>query len=70
MTGGLVDHSDRGVRHLSTRYTEWVAQAGIERSVGSAGDSSRFRAPGENVLSLSAPPSRRGWTRVTESLGK
>ena len=37
--GGLVHHSDRGVQYLSIRYTERLAQAGIERSVGSVGDS-------------------------------
>jgi transposase InsO family protein len=36
---GLVHHSDRGVQYLSIRYTERLAEAGIERSVGSIGDS-------------------------------
>ena len=36
---GLVHHSDRGVQYLSIRYTERLAQAGIQRSVGSVGDS-------------------------------
>jgi len=35
----LVHHSDRGVQYLSIRYTERLAQAGIERSVGTVGDS-------------------------------
>jgi len=35
----LVHHSDRGVQYLSIRYTERLALAGIERSVGSVGDS-------------------------------
>jgi transposase InsO family protein len=35
----LVHHSDRGVQYLSVRYTERLADAGIERSVGSVGDS-------------------------------
>jgi putative transposase len=35
----LVHHSDRGVQYLSVRYTERLAEAGIERSVGSVGDS-------------------------------
>jgi putative transposase len=35
----LVHHSDRGTQYLSVRYTERLAQAGIERSVGSVGDS-------------------------------
>lgn len=33
----LVHHSDRGVQYLSIRYTERLAQAGIEPSVGSTG---------------------------------
>ncbi len=37
--GGLVHHSDRGVQYLSIRYTERLAEAGIEPSVGSVGDS-------------------------------
>jgi putative transposase len=37
--GDLVHHSDRGVQYLSIRYTERLAAAGIERSVGSIGDS-------------------------------
>ncbi len=36
---GLVHHSDRGVQYLSIRYTERLAEAGVERSVGSVGDS-------------------------------
>ena len=32
-------HSDRGSQYLSIRYTERLAQAGIEPSVGSRGDS-------------------------------
>jgi putative transposase len=36
---GLIHHSDRGVQYLSIKYTERLAQAGIEPSVGSVGDS-------------------------------
>ncbi len=36
---GLVHHSDQGVQYLSIRYTERLAEAGIEPSVGSVGDS-------------------------------
>lgn len=36
---GLVHHSDRGVQYLSIKYTERLAEAGIEPSVGSVGDS-------------------------------
>jgi len=35
----LVHHSDRGVQYLSIRYTERLAAAGLERSVGTVGDS-------------------------------
>ncbi len=38
-TDELIHHSDRGVQYLSIRYTERLAEAGIERSVGSVGDS-------------------------------
>ena len=37
--GGLVHHSDRGSQYVSIRYTERLAEAGIEPSVGSVGDS-------------------------------
>ena len=36
--GRLVHHSDRGVQYLSIRYTERLAEAGLEASVGSKGD--------------------------------
>ena len=38
-TTGLIHHSDRGSQYLSIRYTERLAAAGIESSVGSVGDS-------------------------------
>jgi transposase InsO family protein len=37
--GELIHHSDRGVQYVSIRYTERLAEAGIEASVGSVGDS-------------------------------
>ena len=37
--GGLVHHSDRGVQYVSIRYTQRLADAGVESSVGSVGDS-------------------------------
>ena len=37
--GGLIHHSDRGVQYVSIRYTERLAEAGVEASVGSVGDS-------------------------------
>ena len=35
---GLIHHSDRGGQYLSILYTERLAKAGIEPSVGSVGD--------------------------------
>ncbi len=37
--GGLVHHSDRGSQYVSVRYSERLAETGIEPSVGSVGDS-------------------------------
>ena len=37
--GALTHHSDRGSQYVSIRYTERLAEAGIEPSVGSKGDS-------------------------------
>ena len=36
---GLIHHSDRGSQYLSIRYSERLAEAGIDSSVGSVGDS-------------------------------
>jgi putative transposase len=38
-TQGLIHHSDRGSQYLSIRYSERLAEAGVESSVGSTGDS-------------------------------
>ena len=48
---GLIHHSDRGVQYLSIRYTERLAEAGIEPSVGSRGDS-YDNALAESVIGL------------------
>jgi transposase InsO family protein len=37
--GGLIHHSDRRSQYVSIKYTERLAEAGIEPSVGSVGDS-------------------------------
>ncbi|WP_442907340.1 IS3 family transposase [Hydrogenophaga sp. BPS33] len=37
--GSLICHSDRGSQYVSIRYSERLAEAGIEPSVGSKGDS-------------------------------
>ena len=47
----LVHHSDRGVQYLSIRYTERLAEAGIEPSVGSVGDS-YDNALAESIIGL------------------
>src|SRR5213592_1165363 len=47
----LVHHSARGVQYLSIRYTERLAEAGIEPSVGSTGDS-YDNALAESVIGL------------------
>jgi len=36
--GALIHHSDRGSQYVSIRYTQRLADAGIEPSVGSRGD--------------------------------
>ena len=50
-TEALVHHSDRGTQYLSIRYTERLAEAGIEPSVGSVGDS-YDNALAESVIGL------------------
>ena len=37
--GDLIHHSDRGGQYVSIRYTERLAEAGRDPSVGSVGDS-------------------------------
>jgi transposase InsO family protein len=48
---GVIHHSDRGTQYLSIRYTERLAEAGIEPSVGSTGDS-YDNALAESVIGL------------------
>ncbi len=50
-TDRLVHHSDHGSQYLSIRYTERLAEAGIELSVGSVGDS-YDNALAESVIGL------------------
>jgi transposase InsO family protein len=47
----LVHHSDRGVQYISIKYSERLAKAGIEPSVGSVGDS-YDNALAETVIGL------------------
>jgi putative transposase len=49
--GGLIHHSDRGSQYVSIRYTERLAETGIEPSVGSVGDS-YDNALAETVIGL------------------
>ena len=49
--GGLVHHSDHGVQYVSIKYSERLAEAGIEPSVGSVGDS-YDNALAETVIGL------------------
>ena len=51
VSGPLVHHSDRGLQYVSVRYTERLAEAGIEQSVGSVGDSCD-NAMAESVIGL------------------
>ena len=44
-------HSDRGVQYLSIRYSERLAEAGVEVSVGSKGDA-YDNALAESVIGL------------------
>ncbi len=37
--GGLIHPSDRGTQYVSIKYADRLAEAGIEPSVGSVGDS-------------------------------
>ena len=60
-TDQLIHHSDRGVQYLSIRYTERLAEAGIEPSVGSVGDS-YDNALAESIIGLYK-------TEVIEHLG-
>jgi len=48
---GLIHHSDRGSQYVSIKYTERLADAGIEPSVGSVGDS-YDNALAETVIGL------------------
>src|SRR5690606_30853812 len=56
----LVHHSDRGTHYLSIRYTERLAEAGIEPSVGSRGDSYDKERSRRGPESGEVPPDRFG----------
>jgi len=65
----LIHHSDRGVQYVSIKYTERLAEAGIEPSVGSVGDS-YDNALAETVIGLFKTEviHRRGPRRSFESV--
>ena len=67
--GRLVHHSDHGGQYLSIRYTERLAEAGIEPSVGSVGDS-YDNALAESVIGLFKTEviRRRGPWRTVEDV--
>lgn len=50
-TDSLIHHSDRGSQYVSIRYTERLAEAGIDPSVGSVADSCD-NALAESVIGL------------------
>ena len=51
LTGDLVHHSDHGSQYVSIRYTERLAELGIERSVGTVGDA-YDNAMAETIIGL------------------
>lgn len=66
---GLVHHSDRGSQYLSIAYTERLAEAGIEASVGSVGDSyDNALAETINGLFKTEVIRRRGPWRTAEAV--
>jgi transposase InsO family protein len=65
----LIHHSDRGSQYVSIRYTERLAEAGIEPSVGSRGDSyDNALAETINGLYKTELIHRRGPWKTKESL--
>lgn len=67
--GGLIHHSDRGSQYVSIRYTERLAEAGIEPSVGSVGDAyDNALAESVNALYKTEVIHRRGPWKTKESV--
>jgi len=65
----LIHHSDRGVQYVSIRYTERLAEAGIEPSVGSIGNSyDNALAETINGLYKAEVIHRRGSWKTTEAV--
>jgi putative transposase len=67
-TDDLIHHSDRGTQYVSIRYTQRLADAGIEGSVGSVGDSyDNALAESVNALYKTEVIRRRGpWRNVDD----
>ena len=66
--GSLICHSDRGSQYVSIRYCEQLAEAGIERAVGSKGDSyDNALAETINGLYKAEPIHRRGPWKTKEA---
>jgi transposase InsO family protein len=66
---GLIHHSDRGSQYVSIKYTERLAAAGIEPSVGSVGDSyDNALAESVNGLYKAEVIHRRGPWRSMEAV--
>lgn len=66
---GLLHHSDRGTQYVSIKYTERLAEAGIEPSVGSVGDSyDNALAESINAFYKSEVIHRRGPWRGLEAV--
>jgi len=67
--GGLIHHSDRGSQYVSIKYTGRLAEAGIELSVGSVGDSyDNARAETINGLYKAEVIHQRGPWRSLETV--
>lgn len=65
--GGPIHHSDRGVQYVSIRYTERLAEAEIEPSVGSVGDSyDNALAETINGLYKAEVIHRRSWRNLQD----
>jgi putative transposase len=63
----LIHHSDRGSQYVSIRYTARLAEAGIEPSVGSVGDSyDNALAETINGLYKAEVIHRRSWPRMED----
>lgn len=66
---GLIHHSDRGSQYVSIKYTERLAAAGIQPSVGSVGDSyDNALAESINALYKAELIHRRGPWRSFEAV--